>query len=181
VKKKRNITPFSGGTSTLHVLDKLNYPYASSLNVLIVSLMNALQGIRLLQAADTLIPLHLLRTDAMLQIHQVRPKSGDVMLDPPEPMYLGLNRLVAKRLDTLVHLFAVRVSHAEEEQVAVYIAWALAHVEKGCGVKMVRVRGGASDPETVDHGIVGVLHLGKLGGPDTSIGPSDRHWYILRS
>jgi hypothetical protein len=41
-KEKHNITPFSGGMSTLHVLDKLDYPYVSSLNVLIVSLVNAL-------------------------------------------------------------------------------------------------------------------------------------------
>jgi hypothetical protein len=70
----------------------------------------------------------------MFEVHQIRPKLGDVVLDTPEPTYLGLDCLVAKRPDTLVHLFAVGVSHAEEEQVAVHIAWALAHVEKRGGV-----------------------------------------------
>jgi hypothetical protein len=69
-QEKRNITPFSGGTPTFQVLQKLYYSYLSSRNVLIVSLVNTLQGVSLLQSPNTLILLHLTRTDPVLQLDQ---------------------------------------------------------------------------------------------------------------
>jgi hypothetical protein len=121
--------------------------------------VNTLQDVSLLQSPNTLILLHLTRTDLVLSLH----------------------RLVTKGLDAQVDLVPIRVSGAKEPHVSCGVTRALSEVKEWGGIKVVGVRGGAASAETVYSGVVSELHLGELSWPDTSVWPPNGHRHVLHT
>jgi hypothetical protein len=82
VRRKHNITPFSGGTPTFQVFEQLHNLYPRSCNILIISLVNPLQCVSLLQPTNALVLLHLPCSDAVLQLSQLLLQPVKVILMP---------------------------------------------------------------------------------------------------
>jgi hypothetical protein len=141
--------------------------------------VNALQDVSLLQSADTLILLHLTRTDPVLQLDQLVLQVVKVILMPPVPTHLCLHRLITEGLDAQVHLVPIRVLSAEEPYISYGISWALTEIKKQSGVEVVGIGGGAAGMEAMNCGIIRELHFGELSWPDTPIWPPNGHGDIL--
>jgi hypothetical protein len=119
---------------TFQVLNELYNSYLSSCNVLIVSLVNTLQDISLLQSSNALILLHLSCTDPVLQLDQLVLQAVKVILVSPIPTHLSLHRLITEGLDAQVHLVPIRVPSTKEPHVRYGVTWVLTEVEKGGGI-----------------------------------------------
>jgi hypothetical protein len=96
-----------------------------SCNVLIVSLVNPLQCVSLLQPMDALVLLHLPHADLILQIGQLLLQLVEMVLVPPIPTYLHLHGLVLEGANAQVYLIPIRVTSAEEPYVSDSIVGAL--------------------------------------------------------
>jgi hypothetical protein len=97
------------------------------------------------------------------------------------PAHLCLDRLIPQSFDPQVDLIPIRVPSAEEPYVSNSISRALSEIKEGGGIEVVGVGSGTACAETMDGGVVGVLHLGKFCGPNASIRPSNGHGDVLVS
>jgi hypothetical protein len=83
--------------------------------------------------------------------------------------------LVLKGTNAQVYLVPIRVTSAKEPYVSNGIMRALTEVEERGGVEVVGIGGGAAGTESMDGGVISILHFGKLGWPDASVRTTDRH------
>jgi hypothetical protein len=157
------------------VLNELHYSNSSPCNIPVISLVNMLKGISLLQLMDALVLLHLTCADLVFQLDQLILHMVKVILVTTIPAHFCLDHLVPKGFDTQVHLVLIWVASAEEAHISHCITRALAEVKERGGVEVIGVWGAAASTEPIDSGVVSVLHLGEFCGPYVSIRAANGH------